>query len=464
MIRRRLFAAVCLVVFTGAASAFLRAIFSHPADPVAVAGSNVPEQPPPNDSPPPPGTDIDAHTGEAWQAAGFRWSEGGPTMRILPELKATRPLADGDLKNLPVVRVLFVLDLSDTKVTNEGMKILASQKYLAVLRLRQTSVTGAGLRNLAGLKHLTSLSPDLVTDEVLESLARVGLLHALDNAHAKERGARPTRTEEVVRFDLYGTKVTAAGLKHLAQFPNLASLNLFGGPPLTDELVEALAELRLLHCLPSRDSNVGSHPDGPDSVHGLDLSRTKLTDASLKHIAALTNLAWLDLSHSPVTDAGLAHLGALKKLTRLDLNHTKVTDDGLKHLAGLTELAGLHLIQTKVTDAGFKHLIGLRKLNELSVSRDRVTSAALATLAEADLLHALAFAQVREPWAGRTVRPLAAGEVFSLNLSGTRVTDAGLKHLARLKNLARLDLSDTLTTLFGAAEIQQALPNCKITR
>ena len=43
-----------------------------------------------------------------------------------------------------------------------------------------------------------------------------------------------------------------------------------------------------------------------------------------------------------------------------------------------------------------------------------------------------------------------------------KITDAGLKDLAKLKNLTRLILSDTKITDAGAAELKKALPKCKI--
>ena len=42
------------------------------------------------------------------------------------------------------------------------------------------------------------------------------------------------------------------------------------------------------------------------------------------------------------------------------------------------------------------------------------------------------------------------------------MTDAGLKHLAGLKNLASLDLQSSRVTAAGVDELQKALPRCKI--
>jgi hypothetical protein len=49
-----------------------------------------------------------------------------------------------------------------------------------------------------------------------------------------------------------------------------------------------------------------------------------------------------------------------------------------------------------------------------------------------------------------------------LALSDTQVTDAGLKLLVALKQLESLDLRNTMVTDAGVAELQRALPNCRI--
>ena len=52
----------------------------------------------------------------------------------------------------------------------------------------------------------------------------------------------------------------------------------------------------------------------------------------------------------------------------------------------------------------------------------------------------------------------------SLNLMFTDVTDAGLVHLEGLTSLNQLLLQGTQVTDAGVAKLQQALPHCKITR
>src|SRR5438552_2461631 len=52
--------------------------------------------------------------------------------------------------------------------------------------------------------------------------------------------------------------------------------------------------------------------------------------------------------------------------------------------------------------------------------------------------------------------------VIGVNLGGAKVTDAGLKELKDLKKLTLLWLRDTKVTDAGVADLQKALPACKI--
>ncbi|MEI8382803.1 MAG: hypothetical protein WCJ09_21930 [Planctomycetota bacterium] len=53
-------------------------------------------------------------------------------------------------------------------------------------------------------------------------------------------------------------------------------------------------------------------------------------------------------------------------------------------------------------------------------------------------------------------------ELNALGLGMTRVNDAGLGYLAKLKNLTILELDGTDTTAEGRAKLRKALPNCRI--
>ncbi|MEE3371248.1 MAG: hypothetical protein VX346_18080, partial [Planctomycetota bacterium] len=102
------------------------------------------------------------------------------------------------------------------------------------------------------------------------------------------------------------------------------------------------------------------------------------------------------------------------------------------------DVVGVNLADTPtITDVGLVHLVGLTKLERLSLSETQITDAGLIYLKGLSGLQ-------------------------NLSLSGTQVTDAGLVHLKGLTKLQMLHLGDTQITDAGVAELQQALPNCRI--
>ena len=55
-------------------------------------------------------------------------------------------------------------------------------------------------------------------------------------------------------------------------------------------------------------------------------------------------------------------------------------------------------------------------------------------------------------------------KVWSLALSRTKITDAGLKEVAKLQQLKILWLQDPQITDAGVTELKKALPKCEIFR
>jgi hypothetical protein len=123
-------------------------------------------------------------------------------------------------------------------------------------------------------------------------------------------------------------------------------------------------------------------------------------------------------------------------VVQVQIEGAHITDDWLVHLEPLVGLERVHLKCPRMTDAGLVHLQRLA-LRELSLDGSRVTDAGLAQL------------------------PGQTGLEY-LNLDGTAVTDAGLVHLKTLSRLGYLNLGGTRVTDAGVAELQQALPNCRI--
>ena len=102
----------------------------------------------------------------------------------------------------------------------------------------------------------------------------------------------------------------------------------------------------------------------------------------------------------------------LEKVTFLNLDNTKITNAGLKELAKLQQITRLWLFNTQITDAGLKEVAKLKQLE-------------------------------------------------GLNLVRTQITNTGLKEVAKLKQLEVLYLFHSNHTA-GVAELQKALPKCRI--
>jgi hypothetical protein len=99
---------------------------------------------------------------------------------------------DSGVAQLSKIRSLVVLDLNKTKVDDKGLRSLQTLNNLQVLNLNDTRVTDAGLAQLVTLKQLKELElrETTVTDEGLKYLQGLPL----------------------ARVDLYGTRVSKAGL------------------------------------------------------------------------------------------------------------------------------------------------------------------------------------------------------------------------------------------------------------
>ena len=247
---------------------------------------------------------------------------------------------------------------------------------------------------------------------------------------------------------------------------------------------KAIAFVEKLRGKVTRDN---SDPGNPVVTVSLDGSR--VTDGELKQLLDINGLTVLNLSNTRVTDAGMKELAAFQNLTTLILDEKQITNGTLKafgenkllHLLyqattadgkrPLTEddVASFRLFDTRMTGEGMKALARLKNLETLAIHNHQVTDAVLKELAsiknlttidmtvtngilkalrEANLLHLL-----RQAKTGDGKRANKADDVAHLNLSGTEVTDVGLKELVPLVKLTTLNLDYTHVTDAGLKEL-----------
>jgi len=205
----------------------------------------------------------------------------------------------------------------------------------------------------------------------------------------------------------------------------------------------------------------------PTTAFGVFLnSNTEATDEDLKEIARFKQITVLSVAWAPITDAGLKEVAQLQQLFCLCLFGSKqITDAGLEEVAKLHKLTILDLSYCKqITDIGLKELSHLKQLTILYLRAcERITDVSLKELAKLQKLELLALSGTKTTDVGlEEVAKLK--NLKTLLLRWTKITDAGLEKVAKLQNLTVLDLRgcERITDV-GVAELQKALPKCKIT-
>jgi internalin A len=213
----------------------------------------------------------------------------------------------------------------------------------------------------------------------------------------------------------------------------------------------------------------------------LDLSFTYVSDAGIERLQQLQQLEELTLDATEaITDAAASYLRANKHLRKLVLRGTDITDVGMPYLAALTGLKSLDLSHTMVGDVGLESLPSLSELEELDLGGTRITGINLNFLKLLPKLKKLSFNGIQRRNAGACWTPLITdldldnisllSGLEDLNLGigvslgktgvavgagnchvtgGIQLTDLGVAKLAKLTKLRRLDISGARITPAG---------------
>jgi Leucine-rich repeat (LRR) protein len=161
-----------------------------------------------------------------------------------------------------------------------------------------------------------------------------------------------------------------------------------------------------------------------------------IPDHFFDRITNLPNLAHVTLINCTISDSAVDRLREVSTLRDLILDESDVNDATALRLKELRQLTGLRLTATRITDAAMPDLGMLSTLTFLGLSGTAVTDAGLTALS-------------------------GLPKVRSLDLSHTKITDAGLPQLHGIP-LYYLNLQGTTVTAEAVAELQRAIPGCKI--
>jgi len=221
----------------------------------------------------------------------------------------------------------------------------------------------------------------------------------------------------------------------------------------------------------------------------LDLSFTYVSDAGIERLQQLQQLEDLTLDATEaITDAAASYLRANKHLRKLVLRGTDITDVGMPYLAALTSLKSLDLSHTMVGDVGLESLPALSELEELNLGGTRITGINLNFLKLLPKLKKLSFSGIQRRNAGACWTPLitdldldtisllsgledlnlgvgvslgktgvAAGAGNCHVTGGIQLTDLGVAKLAKLTKLRRLDISGARVSPAGL-KVLESLP------
>ena len=299
----------------------------------------------------------------------------------------------------------------------------------------------------------------------------------------------------VKRLDLSFTLITDKGVKELEQLRQLEELNLETAEALTDasmNYVKNIPTLRKLNVRGVDITDVGMPAIAQmTGLRSLDLSHTMLEDVGLEHLPALSELEELYLGGDMITGINLNFLKLLPKLKKLSLDGIqrrnagacwtpRVTDldlDTISLLSNLEDLdlgVGLNLGRggkpaatgggnckptggLQLTDLGLAKLGKLRKLRRLNMSGARLTPAGLKVLAGLPLERLSLWNIEALDDAAATVL-VEIPTLTNIDLSLTSLTDKGLQTLAKLPNLKTLYLTETKVTPKAVEAFQKTNP------
>jgi hypothetical protein len=171
-------------------------------------------------------------------------------------------------------------------------------------------------------------------------------------------------------------------------------------------------------------------PKGSFSIRSITLDNNNgvikpFTDADFAVLAGLEKLADIALQKLAITPAALDTLGTCPFLFQVGMQYNAFGDDAWQHLAGVRNLTKLYQSYDKLPVTG----IGLSRLSretlaELSLSSSPISDQALVEIA-------------------------TFPQITTLVLEVTQITDEGIKHLAQLKKLEKLNVRNTDVTPAG---------------
>jgi internalin A len=252
---------------------------------------------------------------------------------------------DTDLRRLVQLPYLTHLDLSLTRITDQGMQELRNLPGIVDLNLYYAEyVTDEGMAAIKGWKKLKRLNIHgaKFSDTTLDHIAGITTLESLNigSGMVTDIGLeRLTSLPNLKELTIGGNKLTDAGLQALRQMPGLTYLDL-GGRQGTDANVwairmsdlgiDAILSLKNLRELRFACTSIGV---GLEGARFAEVSYVSVSTGWLEKMKALPKLEKLQLQGCDrVSDQSVPALAALPALRQVDLKGSNVTEKGIAEL------------------------------------------------------------------------------------------------------------------------------------
>ena len=319
-------------------------------------------------SPPAPAADIRAGGDAQWiEDAGGTVIRDAAGRITGADLHASW-VADTDLRKLLQLPFLSYLDLSLTRVTDQGMLELKNAPGIVDLNLYFAEyVTDEGLAAIKDWKKLKRLNlhGTKVSDTTLEHISGITTLEAINvgSAMITDVGIeRLVSLPNLKELTMGGNELGDAGLQALRQIPGLTYLDLSGRQgtdsniwaiSISDVGLDAVLTLKEL-----RELRFGCTSKGI-GIEGARFATVSTMDVSvrwLEKIKALPKLEKLKLQGcSRVDDEAVRALIALPNLREIDLKGTSLTEKGLAALRAAKPKAQIYFGPWEAKAANFRN-------------------------------------------------------------------------------------------------------------
>lgn len=296
-------------------------------------------------------------------------------------------------------------------------------------------------------------------------IAKLALLPQLEEVHLLQEGATDEDLAIVAQLpqlkvvQVYSDRVTDEGIAHLAKNANLQKVEL-RGTGIRDQGLASVAQLANLQTL-EWDNRYAAQADfsalkSKQSLVALTLRGNSHWDAGLAVASTCENLESLCLGYGQITAEGMRSLAGMKKLKRLELYEVAFPREELSAIAGLTQLEELR-IDGELAEEDLAVLGSLTSMQTLRLQKAKITGAGLKHLASMKQLKNL---DAPLNLLGDEDMKLFDGlqNLESLDLRNSQVTDAGLLNLPKFLNMMHIELQGTQVTAEGANQIRKRFP------